>query len=843
MTDSTSAMDTSSQTASTPAPETPVTDAAPDVAMAAAATADPTMVQLAQLAGSLKDLKGGELEPAAGCPVQTVVRCAEPGEVLVIEVRPGEALQLAFEVDPSQMRLVGNDLVIECAGGGQVVLVGYQAAQPQLLDVNCQPMLAELEPAAGVIGTADPLFRLIARGALPQTDLPFVQIPPNDTPPPDEPPGEGGSRFVMHIQPADPEEGGIITFDVQVATPQAVPVLVNFIVVSGSAEAGVDFANTNFEVWFPGMAAWVPMGGANGTEVLLPPGTTTFQIRFPTLDDDLLEGFENFFVTAEVLSPAFDSVTVTPGEGGIQDEDLAVDISDGTGTEGGAIVFTLTLLGPGGAAVTAESDVTIDLNATIAGGTDTAEAIDFSATGFMVSFDGGTTWVPAGGPNGTQVTIPAGTTSVLVQVFTTGDTLPEGSETFTLTGDVISSPGYANVGVDAGNGTILDDDALVAPDPDAQAQGSEVILSGANLPIASPLFVGGSVQISGPASGNNTHVTLTMTNALSGDRLSFSNGFSIDAGGNLLLNGVATGLAASIAFAAGVIIINIEGVDAGGFIQDALQSLTFHALDGAMEAAGPRGVEIVVESDGVVDGSPLVTTFNYAPPHFDLQMGRGGPADPVGPDFHDGSDSSIIAGDDNANLITGDGGSDFIYGGGGNDIIDGGIGGQNTIAGGAGDDQLIGCDNNDTISGGSGNDTIAGGALNDLLFGDSGADELDGGLGDDVLVGGSGGDDMTGGGGADSFAWTSVHEVDSNGDGSVDVADVIQDFNAADGDTIDISGLLASMGDPPAASVVQFVANGTDCDIQIDLGFGAGFQTFATVVGAAPADVEAAVVT
>src|SRR5690606_25689063 len=236
------------------------------------------------------------LEPAAGCPVQTVVPPPDPGEVVVMEVRPGEALQLTF--DPASMKMVGNDLVIQSPEGGEVVLVGYAEAQPQLLDVNCQPMLAELEPAAGITAAAEPLFRLVAQGVLPQTDMPYLLIPPPDTPPPDTPPPEvERSRFALQIEPADPEEGGIITFDVNVLTPKSVPVLVNFIALSGTAEAGVDFANTNFEVWFPGMASWVPMGGANGTEVLIPAGVTSFQIRFPTFDDDLLEGFENFFIT------------------------------------------------------------------------------------------------------------------------------------------------------------------------------------------------------------------------------------------------------------------------------------------------------------------------------------------------------------------------------------------------------------------------------------------------------------------------------------------------------------------------------------------------------------------
>ncbi|MFM9925504.1 retention module-containing protein [Variovorax sp. H27-G14] len=89
-------------------------------------------------------------------------------------------------------------------------------------------------------------------------------------------------------------------------------------------------------------------------------------------------------------------------------------------------------------------------------------------------------------------------------------------------------------------------------------------------------------------------------------------------------------------------------------------------------------------------------------------------------------------------------------------------GGNDTLLGNAGDDILFGQGGNDMLDGGTGSDTLLGGAGNDTLIG---------GPGDDILIGGSG---------ADTFVWKS-------GDTGYDV---IKDFNAAQGDRIDLRDLL-----------------------------------------------------
>ncbi|EHD20547.1 type 1 secretion target domain [Brenneria sp. EniD312] len=100
--------------------------------------------------------------------------------------------------------------------------------------------------------------------------------------------------------------------------------------------------------------------------------------------------------------------------------------------------------------------------------------------------------------------------------------------------------------------------------------------------------------------------------------------------------------------------------------------------------------------------------------------------------------------------------------------------GNDILNGGAGDDILYGQ---------GGDDTLIGGAGDDILYGGDGNDTLLGGTGDDILIGGAGNDVLTGGAGADIFKWQSG-----------DVGhDVIKDFNAGEGDRIDLSELVGEL--------------------------------------------------
>ncbi|MBK5550539.1 LapA family giant adhesin, partial [Pseudomonas sp. TH03] len=89
-------------------------------------------------------------------------------------------------------------------------------------------------------------------------------------------------------------------------------------------------------------------------------------------------------------------------------------------------------------------------------------------------------------------------------------------------------------------------------------------------------------------------------------------------------------------------------------------------------------------------------------------------------------------------------------------------------------------DGNDTLLGGAGNDILFGQGGDDVLDGGKGNDILLGGTGNDTLIGGPGNDTLIGGAGADTFVW----KAGDTGN------DVIKDFNAGEGDRIDLRDLL-----------------------------------------------------
>lgn len=178
----------------------------------------------------------------------------------------------------------------------------------------------------------------------------------------------------------------------------------------------------------------------------------------------------------------------------------------------------------------------------------------------------------------------------------------------------------------------------------------------------------------------------------------------------------------------------------------------------------------------------------------------------VGSSFND-----VLAGGLGNDNISGGDGDDTISGGAGRDALDGGLGfntvtyaeatrsmqvdlakgtatgeGRDTLAnfqrviGSAQADALLGDANANFLRGMDGDDTLNGRAGNDSLIGGNGADMLAGGLGADML---------TGGAGPDLFQFFSVAES------TVDAAgrDRIRDFNAAEGDQIDLRTLDATL--------------------------------------------------
>lgn len=114
-----------------------------------------------------------------------------------------------------------------------------------------------------------------------------------------------------------------------------------------------------------------------------------------------------------------------------------------------------------------------------------------------------------------------------------------------------------------------------------------------------------------------------------------------------------------------------------------------------------------------------------------------------------------------------------------------------------------------TLKGLDGADRLSGENGDDRLYGGDGRDRLDGGRGSDLLIGGGGKDMLTGGRGGDTFQFTAL----------TDRGDTIRDFNAADGDLIDLSRIDANAnrdGDQAFRFVEAFTRHSGEARVTYD---------------------------
>jgi Ca2+-binding RTX toxin-like protein len=137
------------------------------------------------------------------------------------------------------------------------------------------------------------------------------------------------------------------------------------------------------------------------------------------------------------------------------------------------------------------------------------------------------------------------------------------------------------------------------------------------------------------------------------------------------------------------------------------------------------------------------------------------------------------------------------------------------------------------LTGGRGADTLSGLDGNDQLIGNAGADLLFGGSGADILIGGAGADTLTGGSEADIFRFLVAGD---SGRGSR-YADVITDFNATEGDRIDLSGIDARPSTTRTNDAFSFIGSSDFHGIAGELRF-AGETLYADLNGDRVADIE-----
>jgi Ca2+-binding RTX toxin-like protein len=146
------------------------------------------------------------------------------------------------------------------------------------------------------------------------------------------------------------------------------------------------------------------------------------------------------------------------------------------------------------------------------------------------------------------------------------------------------------------------------------------------------------------------------------------------------------------------------------------------------------------------------------------------------------SGNDNVTGTSNADDVVGNKGADTLSGGAEND----------TLRGGQGSDVINGQENNsfnpqrEILNGNQDNDTLNGGLGDDIIRGGKGEDVLLGNEGNDVLIGDRDQDILTGNAGSDTFVLVGGDAAAN----SLDEADLITDFVAADGDKIMLTDAL-----------------------------------------------------
>ncbi len=237
---------------------------------------------------------------------------------------------------------------------------------------------------------------------------------------------------VVSVGPASVTEGDsgttAMVFTVTASVVSGLPITVNYGTAAGTAKTPGDYS------------------GASGGTVTIAAGSLSSSFFVPVVGDVLYEGNETF--TVVLSNPVNATLGTSTATGTIVDNDPrpAVSLSSASVTEGNAattlMVFTVTASAVSGVPATVGYQTT-DGSAKAPG--------DYQAK------------------TGT-VTIPPGSKTATFSVLVVGDTVPESTESFTVT---LSNPVNATLGTATGTGTITDDDPeSVSVAPASLAEGN-----------------------------------------------------------------------------------------------------------------------------------------------------------------------------------------------------------------------------------------------------------------------------------------------------------------------------------------------------------------------------------
>ena len=220
------------------------------------------------------------------------------------------------------------------------------------------------------------------------------------------------------IDDASAIEGDNVSFPVTLSNASATDITLTFTLTNGTAD-DADYTTTD-------------------VQVTIPAGTTTINVDVPTTDDTIDESDEDFTIAIASVDAGTVGDTSDTATGTIIDDDGSptIIIDDASAIEGNNVSFPVTLSNA------STTDITLTFTFT------NGRADDEDYTNVNI-----------------QATIPAGTTTINIDVPTTDDTFDEIDEDFTIS---ILSVDAGTVGdtSDTAIGTIIDDDDSLDLDSD-----------------------------------------------------------------------------------------------------------------------------------------------------------------------------------------------------------------------------------------------------------------------------------------------------------------------------------------------------------------------------------------
>lgn len=238
---------------------------------------------------------------------------------------------------------------------------------------------------------------------------------------------------ITAVSTARAEEGNSMVFDVTLngTTSQSATMNLRLAATSGpqgtNATLGTDNPGT-MAVSFDNGATFTPVSATG--EITVPANVSSYKVRVDTTEDTKVELDETFTLQARW------GESVQSNTGTIQWDDLpTLAISSPTAIEGSPVDFNVQITNvdfPQRMAFTLQSGT-----ATV--GTDVASS-------YSVSYNNGANWTAV---TGTDLTVPANTSSFKIRVNGLNDNVYEGNETFTLKGEYkdfpVSTTGTATI--------------------------------------------------------------------------------------------------------------------------------------------------------------------------------------------------------------------------------------------------------------------------------------------------------------------------------------------------------------------------------------------------------------